>query len=63
MDRRVDLSNPIAAGLFYMNLNLHGRSYIIIQCDIGLLLKGPKKCDFCSFGNTILSHVVMVQHV
>jgi hypothetical protein len=53
MDLQVDLSKPIAAGLFYMNPNFHGHSYFI-QCDIGLLLKGPKKCDFCSFGNTNL---------
>jgi hypothetical protein len=34
-----------------MKPKFHDRSYFI-QCDIGLLLKGPKKCDFCSFGNT-----------
>ena len=42
-DLQVDLSEPVAAHLVYINLNLHGYSFNI-QCDISILLKGIKNC-------------------
>ena len=42
-DLQVDLSEPVAAHLVYMNLNSHGHS-LNIQCDIGILLKGIENC-------------------
>ena len=42
-DLQVDLSELVAAHLFYMNLNFHGHSFII-QCDISILLKSIKIC-------------------
>ena len=37
-DLQVDLSEPVAAHLVYMNLSFHGHSFSI-QCDISILLK------------------------
>ena len=42
-DLQVDLSELVAAHLFYMNLNFHGHSFII-QCDISILLKSIEIC-------------------
>ena len=42
-DLQVDLSEPVAAHLVYMNLNFHGHSFII-QCDISILLKSIEIC-------------------
>ena len=41
-DLEVDLSEPVAAHLVYMNLDFHGHSFI--QCDISILLKSIEIC-------------------
>ena len=43
MDLQVNLSEPVAAHLVYMNLNSHGHSFNI-QCDTSILLKGIENC-------------------